>query len=128
MGGTGKSATVTVLLDSDVVIDHLRGEAAARELLRRLAHGQISMGISVITVAEIEAGVRESESQAVEALFAGLLIFPVDKAIARQAGRYRALYGKSHGVLLPGALIAARQSSGDSYFTPSTASIIQWQI
>ena len=74
MGGTGKSATVTVLLDSDVVIDHLRGEAAARELLRRLAHGQISMGISVITVAEIEAGVRESERQAVEALFSGLLI------------------------------------------------------
>jgi len=52
---------VTALLDSDIVIDHLRGQSAARELLRRLAREQMPPGISVITVAEIEAGVREPE-------------------------------------------------------------------
>ena len=52
---------MTALLDSDIVIDHLRGQSAARELLRRLAREQMPPGISVITVAEIEAGVREPE-------------------------------------------------------------------
>ena len=35
---------------------------------RRLAREQMPPGISVITVAEIEAGVREPERKAVEAL------------------------------------------------------------
>ena len=54
---------------------------------RRLAREQMPPGISVITVAEIEAGVREPERKAVEALFSGLLIFPVDEAIARPGGQ-----------------------------------------
>ena len=98
---------MTALLDSDILIDHLRGEPAARELLLRLASELIPPAISVVTVAEIEAGLRETERETVEALFASLQVLSVDETIARQAGRYRAQYGKSHNVLLPDALIAA---------------------
>ncbi len=98
---------MTALLDSDIVIDHLRGVSAARVLLLRLARESMPPGVSVVTVAEIEAGVRAPERTSVEALFSGLAIHPIDEPIARQAGRYRAMYGKSHGVLLPDALIAA---------------------
>lgn len=98
---------MTALLDSDVIVDHLRGELAAREFLIRLAAESVPPAISVITVAEIEAGLREPERPAVESLFASLRILPVDESIARQAGRYRARYGKSHNVLLPEALIGA---------------------
>lgn len=97
---------MNALLDTDVLIDHLRGKIAAKELLMELVTGG-SPVISVITVAEIEAGTRDPEREPVEKLLSSLPCLPVDAAIARKAGQYRAQYGKSHGVLLPDALIAA---------------------
>lgn len=63
--------------------------------------------MSVITVAEIEAGLREAERQSVEALLNKLSVLPLDAEIARTGGSLRREYGRSHGVLLPNALIAA---------------------
>lgn len=98
---------MNALLDTDVLIDHLRGEAAARSLLLDLAAAEQPPAISVITVAGIEAGLRAAERPQVEALLSSLQTLSVDAAIARQAGRYRMTFGQSHGVLLPDALIAA---------------------
>lgn len=98
---------MSVLLDTDVLVDHLRGVTAARELLMELAAAEERPAISVITVAEIEAGTLESERDQVEALLLALYVYTLDSPIAQQAGRYRATYGKTHGVLLPDALIAA---------------------
>lgn len=98
---------MNALLDTDVLIDHLRGDTAARSLLLDLAAGEPPPAISVITAAEIEAGIRDSERAQIEALLSGFLTVPVDSDIARQAGRYRREFGQSHGVLLPDALIAA---------------------
>ena len=64
--------------------------------------------VSVITVAELYAGVRnESEHRRIEALPALLHVRDVDFEIARLAGRYRLQYRTSHGVGIPDALIAA---------------------
>ena len=98
---------MSFLFDTDVLVDHLRGVAGARDALLTLGGGSDPGAISVITVAEIEAGLREEERPAVERLFAALAIQDVTEPIARQAGRYRASFGASHGVLLPDAIIAA---------------------
>ncbi|MEX2525974.1 MAG: type II toxin-antitoxin system VapC family toxin [Gammaproteobacteria bacterium] len=98
---------MSILIDTDVIIDHLRGILAAREWLLERVSADAPPAISVITVAEIEAGIRASERRHVEALLRGLHILPLDNDIAVQGGRYRALYGRSHGVLLPDVLIAA---------------------
>lgn len=95
------------LLDTDVLIDHLRGVPAAREWLTELLSTNVQPVISVITVAEIEAGIREPEREPVEKLLSCLPGLPVDTDVARKAGHYRAVYAKTHGVLLPDAMIAA---------------------
>lgn len=95
------------IVDTDVLIDHLRGVAGARDLLLELLDRGGPPAVSVITVAEIEAGLREAERPVVEGLLDKLSVLPLDSEIARTGGRFRREHGRSHGVLLPDALIAA---------------------
>jgi predicted nucleic acid-binding protein len=81
------------LLDTDVLIDHMRG-------YRRLRTA--GLAVSVITRAELYAG-SEREEPAVEALLAKLEEFQVDAAIARRAGRIQ----HTTGLKIADALIAA---------------------
>ena len=76
---------MTVLIDTDVLIDHLRGVPDAQDFLLRLESDVSCPAISVISVAEIEAGLRDSERPLVEYLFAAMQVYDVDKSIARQA-------------------------------------------
>lgn len=98
---------MTAVIDTDVMIDHLRGVTGARDLLLELIEQGSPPAVSVITVAEIEAGLFEEERPYVEALLDKLWVLPLDADIARTGGRFRREYGSSHGVLLPDALIAA---------------------
>ena len=98
---------MNALIDTDVLIDHLRGVAVARDLLLHLLESGGPPAISAITVAEIEAGIGESERETVEVLLDRLPALALDPEIARTGGRFRREYGASHGVLLPDALIAA---------------------
>jgi len=45
-----------VLLDSDILIDHLRGYEPARQYLKRFEAGEVQGYLSIITVAELAAG------------------------------------------------------------------------
>jgi predicted nucleic acid-binding protein len=45
-----------VLLDSDMLIDHLRGYEPARQCLKRFETGEMQGYLSIITVAELAAG------------------------------------------------------------------------
>lgn len=93
------------LLDTCVLIDYLRDREAAVQFIRRLT---ARPSISVVTVAELYAGVRnDRERNAIEALSALLVVRDVDFEIARLAGTYRLQYRRSHGVGMPDALIAA---------------------
>lgn len=95
------------VVDTDILIDHFHNVAAATELVAQtlLEDGQIL--ISIISVAEILAGVRQGEEDATEALFALFTIVPADEKVARSAGKYLNEFGKLFAVDLGDALIAA---------------------
>ncbi len=95
----------TVLVDTDVLINFLRGKQQAKEfLLAHLHSGPILC--SVITVAEIFAGMRPHEQEKTRELLDNLEVVPVTHAIAEKAGIYKGGI-KSHSLELDDCLIAA---------------------
>ena len=84
-----------VLLDSDVLIDHLRGD-------HRIAIGRDSVHVSSVTRAELFAG-RGSDEGLVRRLLDPFSELPVDRAVAERAGRIR----RTSKIGMADALIAA---------------------
>lgn len=95
------------LIDTDIIIDHLRGEEKARDFLRQIKSGGSDILYSVITKAELYSGVRPKEVKKVARLLSSMEEVRIDGEIAVDAGRYRNKFYSSHGLLLPDALIAA---------------------
>lgn len=96
-----------LMIDTDILIDHLRGLQQAHRFLRERRESGDLLHVSVITHAELLAGARPSEEQMLQELLESLQTVMIDKAVAEQAGQYCREYSKSHGILLPDALIAA---------------------
>ncbi len=71
------------LFDTDVLIDHLRGNTGARQLLLSLQE-EVNY-CSVITTGEILFGMREEEKERTMALLNSLNELAVDKDIVRLA-------------------------------------------
>lgn len=95
----------TLLIDTDVIIDYLRGRTDAVAYLEGLTGTQL---LSAVTVAELYAGVREgNERMALEILIKAFEVVPVSDSIAVKGGLFRRDYVKSHNVGLADALIAA---------------------
>lgn len=94
-----------VLIDTDIVIDFLRGERLAVAHLKSVADAAC---FSAVTVAETYAGIRGArEESEVERLFSLFTVLPVTPEMAREAGRFVQQYRPSHAVEIPDALIAA---------------------
>jgi predicted nucleic acid-binding protein len=84
------------LIDTSVAVDHLRGVPAAVELLRRHAEeGQTLMASELIRF-ELLAGVRPSETDALERFFSALVWLAVDEDVARTAGSLARKHRKAH--------------------------------
>lgn len=97
-----------MLIDTDVLIDFLRGYESARRFLEQLPE---QIYVSVVTVAELHVGVRDGKERAALAGFLDTVeILPLDPETAAEGGLLRRDYGKSHGVGLNDALIAATAS------------------
>jgi predicted nucleic acid-binding protein len=100
----------TYCLDSDVVIWHLRkGERqrAVDALLEKLATTG-TLGCSVLTIAEVEQGVRKGEEEKTRGFLRPLKAFPVDRDVAERAGELvRHLRSRGFTVGLADAIIAA---------------------
>jgi predicted nucleic acid-binding protein len=98
---------VVTLVDSDVLIAHLRGVGAARDWLidaRRTG----PLAISVVSIAEIVDGMRSVERREVWRLLAAFRTEPTTEIIARRAGEMMRRYRSSHtGIGLGDYLIAA---------------------
>jgi predicted nucleic acid-binding protein len=94
-----------IVIDTDVLINCLRGQPKAKAALLTLAEEGIP-SCSAITVAEILAGMKEHERQATESLIRGLQVISVDQAVAEKAGAYKRTI-KSHALELDDCLIAA---------------------
>lgn len=95
------------LIDTDIIIDHLRGEEKARDFLKQIKSEDSDTLYSVITKAEIYSGVRPKEEEKVAMLLSSMEEAQIDGEIAVAAGRYRNKFYASHSLLLPDALIAA---------------------
>lgn len=93
-----------ILVDTDILIDYLRGR---QEAIDYLEQSDAEFKTSVINVAELHAGVRDHERGAVAALMECFEIIPLDQDLAVRGGLWRRDFGKSHGVGLADALIAA---------------------
>lgn len=99
---------MSVLLDSDILIEVSRGRDSG--ILTRwttLGEAEDAILYSPVTEAELWAGVRPREYEALTDLLSSLVCVSIDKAIGRHAGDYLKHYGKSHGVELADALIAS---------------------
>ena len=96
------------LVDTDVLIDFLRGREQAVSFVNLESDRII---LSSIAVAELYAGVRggkgETEQTVLERFLALFRIVPVTAAIARLGGLYKRDYGKSYGISLADAVVAA---------------------
>jgi len=74
-----------ILLDTDVLIAHLRGHQAAREWLRSTrVEGRLAA--SAITVTELTDAMRSPERREMARLLSTLSLKPVTLPIARRAG------------------------------------------
>ena len=77
-----------VLFDTDILIDILRGREAIRTFLLDLTDHSVPC-CSVISVAELYAGMRPEEKHATDILLDALVIVPVTQEIAETAGRFK---------------------------------------
>jgi predicted nucleic acid-binding protein len=93
------------VVDTDVLIDFLRGREHARAFLTSMAE-EGALCCSAITVAELYAGMRSTEKPKTDELIDSLTILEVDKEIAQKAGGYKA-GTKSHTLELADCIIAA---------------------
>lgn len=94
-----------ILLDTDVLIDFFRGYGKAVALVNKYNARII---LSSIVVAELFAGVKGDMEQAALQNFISLFrVVPIDTEIGKAGGLYKRDYGKSHGVGLADAILAA---------------------
>ena len=93
-----------ILVDTDILIDYLRGTQAA---IKYLEESEADLKLSVVNIAELHSGVRDHEREAVNSLLECFEIIPLDRDIAVNGGLLRRDFGKSHGIGLADALIAA---------------------
>jgi predicted nucleic acid-binding protein len=95
------------LVDSDVLIAHLRGAPAAqRYLLHRRRLGRLH--VSAISLVEVTGGMRSADRREVWHLLDSLDVEGIDHRVAVRAGQFVRTYRRSHAAIgLPDYLIAA---------------------
>ncbi len=79
---------MNVLLDTDILINFLRGNAQAQEEIASLIDRSV-LHCSVVTIAEIHAGMREHEREKTLELLESLTPVNITPKIAEIAGRYK---------------------------------------
>jgi predicted nucleic acid-binding protein len=94
-----------ILVDTDVMVDFLRGHPKAVTLVQTHSTRII---LPSIVVAELYAGVQgDAELSALDNLISLFRVIPASSKIARAGGLYKSLYTKSHGIGLADAIVAA---------------------
>jgi predicted nucleic acid-binding protein len=93
------------LLDSGLVLRHLRNDAQAVALLRELGR-RSRLSVSTITHLEVYAGMKPHEQYATRKLLSRFTACVVTEDVAQRAGEYLRDYGAS-GLSIPDAVIAA---------------------
>ena len=101
----GGNMNRAILPDTDILVDFLKGYEKAIDFVYANSSRIV---LSSIVVAELYAGVKGDKEYSVLEDFVSLFsVVEVSSEIARIGGLYRRDYGKSHGVGLADAMIAA---------------------
>jgi predicted nucleic acid-binding protein len=97
-----------ILVDSDVLIEHLRGNTAARDWLVHARQSAGPLAISVVSLTEVAGGMRAPERREVMRLLGSMQRFEVSEQVAWRAAQLMHEYRRSHsGIGLGDYLIAA---------------------
>ena len=96
-----------LLLDSDVIIEWLRGHEPFVTKIAQLLKEHSQLFWTPVSVAEVYSGVRKSEETRTGKLFILLEPVSISPDTGKKAGEYLRLYAKSHGVEIADALVAA---------------------
>lgn len=97
-----------ILVDSDVLIEHLRGNAAARDWLVSARQSSGPLAVSVVSLTEIAGGMRSPERREVMRLLGSMHRFQVTEQVAWRAATLMREYSRSHsGIGLGDYLIAS---------------------
>jgi predicted nucleic acid-binding protein len=104
-----------VVLDSTILIDHLRGLPEATAMIDGAPDQGLRPAASVVTKTEVLRGMRSGERRAVRELFGIIAWIPVDEPIADLAGEYGRIYRASHrGIDVADFIIAATAMRADA--------------
>lgn len=87
---------MTVVLDSNVLIDHLRAHPGARGRVRAELAASRTLMASTLTKVEVLAGMRSSERSATRSLFDAIGWIGVSDEIAERAGALAGAHRASH--------------------------------
>ncbi len=94
-----------ILVDTDVLVGFLRGREQAIAFVSENADRII---LSAVAVAELHSGVKSSTEEAsLDDLIGLFRVVEITGEIAKVGGLYKRDYGRSHGVGLADALLAA---------------------
>lgn len=105
---------MAALVDTSVLVDHLRGHGDARALLTTEFDRGEPIFASVLSKVEVLTGARAGEGRATRALLDSLVWVDVSDPIAERAGALAAHYLASHpGVDLVDYVIAATREELD---------------
>lgn len=91
------------LIDTDVIVEYLRGRQQAIRFLESL---EGTLHTSAITVAELYSGVRDDEREALDQFLSVFNVVPVDDTLARTAGLLRRDFRPAYGTGLADAIVA----------------------
>lgn len=98
---------MAIVVDTSILIDHLRGDQRAHDSLRRAAESGQRLVASVLTKVEILVGMRPREESATRRLLSILDLISVDDVISERAGLLANRYLRSHPGVDPVAYVIA---------------------
>lgn len=97
-----------ILVDSDVLIAHLRGRREATDWMLDARRTSGPLAISAVSVGEVAGRMRAEERREVGRLLASMQTFPVNERVAWRAAELMRAHRRSHGAIgLGDYLIAA---------------------
>ena len=82
------------LLDTDVLINWLRGVREVRERIRDLAEQQHELAVCCVSVGELYSGIREDSRSEADSILADVDYWDIDRSAAELSGAYRYHYSR----------------------------------
>ena len=107
-----------ILVDSDVLIEHLRGTTAARDWLVQARQSSGPLAISVVSLTEIAGGMRSPERREVMRLLGSMQRFEVSEQVAWRAATLMREYRRSHTGIGLGDYLMPRPRSPRDWSSP----------